>query len=229
MIIHGTRKAKSVCGALSKVREDLGISASGREDERAGRAVGVRGVCARARKEDARDRTCQVRAKEGWELGGGEIAPGEEEQFELGDEVLRGESCETAPPIEAGGKLTQEGVSHKAGVRAVARNVQRGLSARNAIHMPADVAEHVRRTLFLASPIPNGAGVIDGKIERFSFPPAALRVRMGLRADGTAYISRGVLAMCQEVSEARGSGGGVEEGVKSAGDSVPEGEGKVIE
>ena len=107
--------------------------------------------------------------------------------------------------------------------------MQCSLSASNAIHMPADVAEHVRRTLFLASPIPNGAGVIDGKIERFSFPPAALRVRMGLRADGTAYISRGVLAMCQEVSEARGSGGGVEEGVKSAGDSVPEGEGKVIE
>ena len=92
MVIHGARKSESVGGAVAEVREDSSVSVGRREDERAGRAVRVRGVRARAREEDARDRTSQVRAEKGRELGGGEVAPCEEEQFELGDEVLGGES-----------------------------------------------------------------------------------------------------------------------------------------
>ena len=79
VVVRGARKSESVHGAVAKVRKDLGVSVGRREDERAGSAIGVRGVRACARKEDARDRTCQVRAEKGWELGGGEVAPCEEE------------------------------------------------------------------------------------------------------------------------------------------------------
>ena len=123
MIIHGARKAKSMRGALSKVREDLGVSASGREDKGAGKAVRVRGVATRACKKDLRHRACQVRAKRGGKLRRGRVAPSKEEEFKLGDEVLRGEPSDTAATFKAGGELTQEGVNHKAGVRAVARYV----------------------------------------------------------------------------------------------------------